>query len=314
MYNMDLRQFKYAVEVSQKGSINKAAESLYMSQPNLSRAIKEMEAGLGFPVFVRSARGMIPTPEGEEFLKYAGKILTQVDELEAFCRGDHKQHRRFSITVPRASYISSAFVNFTNTVPKDAPFEIIYQESNASAAIRNILELDYKLGIIRYAAKYDGYFKELFLQKGLACRPVLEFTYELIMSKNHPLAEQETIRFSDLKPFTEIAHADTYVPSLPMSALRKTDMGEEIEKRIFVFERSSQFELLCENPDTFMWVSAIPIRLRNRYELVQRSCADNAEVYQDMLICREGYQLSELDQAFLTQLELEKARMRASRG
>ena len=80
---MNLLHLKYAVEVEKTGSINKAAENLYMNQPNLSRAIKELENSIGITIFERSARGMSITAEGEEFLRYAKKIISQVDEIEA---------------------------------------------------------------------------------------------------------------------------------------------------------------------------------------------------------------------------------------
>ena len=71
---MNILHMKYALEVAKCGSINKAAEVLLMNQPNLSRAIKELEASLGVEIFTRSAKGMVPTPEGETFLGYANKI------------------------------------------------------------------------------------------------------------------------------------------------------------------------------------------------------------------------------------------------
>ena len=76
---MNIVHLKYAVEIARTGSLNKAAENLYMAQPNLSRAIKELEADLGIAIFERSSRGMVATPDGEEFLRYAKKILEQVD-------------------------------------------------------------------------------------------------------------------------------------------------------------------------------------------------------------------------------------------
>ena len=83
---MNLLYLKYAVEVAASGSINKAAEKLYMDQPNLSRCIKDLETSLGVSIFARSARGMKVTPEGEEFLKYAERILKQVDTVENMFR------------------------------------------------------------------------------------------------------------------------------------------------------------------------------------------------------------------------------------
>ena len=92
---MNLLYFKYAVEVAASGSINKAAEKLYMDQPNLSRCIKELEASLGVNIFARSPKGMRVTPEGEEFLKYAESILKQVDTVENMFRRGYSEKKKF---------------------------------------------------------------------------------------------------------------------------------------------------------------------------------------------------------------------------
>ena len=84
---MNLMHIKYAVEVANEGSINKAAEKLYVGQPNLSRAIKELEASLGVKIFERSAKGMGLTSDGETFIRYAKTILRQVDEVESIFNG-----------------------------------------------------------------------------------------------------------------------------------------------------------------------------------------------------------------------------------
>ena len=79
---MNILQIKYAVEVARYGSINKAAEALYIAQPNLSRYIRELEADLGITIFKRTYRGMAPTPDGETFLHYAQQVLNQIDDIE----------------------------------------------------------------------------------------------------------------------------------------------------------------------------------------------------------------------------------------
>lgn len=298
---MNLLYLKYAVEVAASGSINKAAEKLYMDQPNLSRCIKDLEASLGVSIFVRSAKGMKVTPEGEEFLKYAERILKQVDTVENMFRKNYAEKKRFSISVPRASYISDAFSSFSRTLNAERGFEIFYKETNSSRTIRNLLEADYRLGIIRYAEQYDKYYKDMMDNKGLAYELVTEFRYELLMSKSSPLASLEEIHFSDLTSFTEIAHADPYVPSLPLVEVKKEELPE-MEKRIFVFERASQFDLLSKNPDTFMWVSPVSETLLDRFGLVRRSCAENRKIYKDLLIYKKDYKLTELDKAFVTEL------------
>ena len=298
---MNILHMKYAVEVAKAGSLNKASENLYVALPNVSRSIRELEADLGITIFDRSAKGVTLTPEGEEFIGYAKEILKQIEHVENLYKDGAVKKQKFSISVPRASYISDAFAEFSRNLTTDAA-EIFYKETNSQRTIRNILEHDYKLGIIRYAENFDKYFKSMLEEKGLNYEMVAEFTYILAMSRENPLAEKEIITFEDLKEYIEIAHADPYVPSLSMAKIRKEELPDNIDRRIFIFERASQFDLLSRNPETFMWVSPVPQELLDKYGLIQKKCIDNKKVYKDMLIYRNGYKLSALDKQFITAL------------
>ena len=301
---MNILHLKYVISIAENGSINKAAEELHVAQPNLSRVVKEMEADLGIQFFLRSSKGMMLTPDGELFVNQARKILEQIDEMESLYREKKTGKQRFSISVPRASYISDAFAAFSQTLGKEQ-LEIFYQETNALQAVKNILEVGYNLGIIRYAAGYDKYFRQMMAEKGLKGELVVEFKYVLVMREDCALAQMKTIRISDLQRYIQIAHADPYVPSLPLSAVRNEELPQT-PRRIFVFERGSQLDLLTENPETFMWVSPLPERLLRQLHLVQRECLDNQRVYRDVLIRRQDYQLTELDKRFITELTLSK--------
>ena len=292
---------KYAVEVAKAGSLNKAADALFIAQPNISRAIKELEHELGISIFSRSAKGMELTPEGEDFVNYAQNILKQINDLEMVYKQGAPKKQKFSVSVPRACYISGAFAEFSKCL-SDEPAEIFYKETNSQRTIKNVLDKDYKLGIIRYAENYDKFFKAMLEEKGLSFEMIAEFSYVLIMSRDNPLAEKDEIKFEDLPPYIEIAHADPYVPSLPLSKVVKEELPDNINRRIFIFERASQFDLLSENPDTFMWVSPASQKILDRYGLVQKKCVDNQKVYKDVLIYREGYKLSKLDEQFITEL------------
>ncbi len=298
---MNLLHVKYAVEVARLGSLNKAAETLMIAQPNISRSIKELEADLGITIFQRSAKGMVLTPDGEEFLDYARDVLSRIDKLERSYRdGSHKK-RKFSISVPRACYISSAIAAFSKTIG-DAPAEIYYKETNSKKTVQMLLENECKLGIIRYAENYDKHYKSMLEEKGLVGELVAEFSYVLIMSRDNPLASKEIITYDDLSAYIEIAHADPYVPTLSMSKVFREELPDKIGQRIFVYERASQFDLLSENPKTFMWVSPASQQILDRYNLVQRVCEGNKKVYKDVLIYHKGYRLSKLDKDFVTAL------------
>lgn len=299
---MNLLHMKYAVAVAETQSINKAAEHLYVGQSALSRAIKELEGSLGVTLFERSAKGMTLTPEGEMFIRYARSVLSQVDAMEEMFREGAVSRKRFSISVPRASYIAAAFAAFSRTIPDGERAELVYRETNAMRALKNILQDECKLAILRYAENYDRYYQDMIEDKGLASESVAEFRYVLAMSGKSPLAGLPRITYDDLRGGVEVAHADPYVPTLPFAEVKKEELPDNTDRRIFVFERASQFELLAENPETFMWVSPIPGDLLDRYGLVQRVCNENRRVYRDVLIHRKDYSLSDLDNAFITEL------------
>ncbi len=305
---MNILHMKYAVEVAKAGSLSKASETLLVAAPNISRSIKELEADLGITIFDRSAKGMGLTPEGEEFIGFAKGILSQIEQVEKYYSDGVSSKQKFSISVPRACYISEAFAEFSRTLTKDSA-EIFYKETNSQRAIHNLLEHDYNLGIIRYAKKYDEYFKTMLDEKGFASELVTEFSYSLIMSADNPLSKKEEILFDDLTDYIEIAHADPFVPSMPLSKVVKEELPDNIGRRIYIFERASQFDLLYKNPETFMWVSPAPESLLLRYNLVQRKCAENKKLYKDVLIYKKGYKLSELDCRFIEQLRKAKKEM-----
>lgn len=292
---MNILHVKYAVEVAKTKSISQAAESLYTTQPNLSRAIKELEESLGITIFKRNSKGINLTSEGEEFLLYAKSIVSQLEELEALYK-DKKQHKqRFSACVPRASYISCAMTEFGKSIETDSPAEIYYKETDSMDAINSVINEDYNLGIIRYEESLNKYFKHIFSEKKLINETITEFSYVLLMSKNHPLVKKKEVSLKDLSEYIEIVHENRI-------DVRKSELSESVDKKIYLFERASQFALLENLTNTFMWGSPIPEPLLKKYNLVQRSCRENTKIYKDVLIYRKKYKLSDLDNKFITAL------------
>ena len=298
---VNILHMKYAVEVARVGSLSKAAQNLILAQPNLSRSIKELENEIGIRIFERSSKGMTLTPDGEEFIGYAKEILNHINQVDMIYKTGAAKKQKFSISVPRACYISEAFAEFSKSIT-DENTEIFYKETNSQRTVNNILNSDYKLGIIRYAENYDRYFKTMLEEKGLSYEMIAEFTYQLIMSKNHPLAEKENITYDDLRDYIRIAHADPYVPSLSMAKVVREELPDNIKQCIYIFERASQFDLLSTNNRTFMWVSPTPKEVLERYGLVQINCESNTRIYKDILIYKNGYKLTELDKKFITEL------------
>ena len=303
---MNLLHMKYAVEFAKTKSISKAAENLYTAQPNLSRAIKELEESLEITIFNRTTKGITLTPEGEEFLQYARKIIRQVEQIEDLYKNGKRNKQYFSVCVPRATYISDALAEFSKNIDTKKQAEIFYKETNSWRTINNVINEEYDLGIIRYQTAFEKYFEDMFEDKKLVSETITEFSYQLVMSKDHPLATKDDVLLEDLSEFIEINHADPYVPSMPLVDVKKAELSEHVDKRIFIFERASQFTLLSKVPNTFMWVSPISNELLEKYGLVSKNVKENNKTYKDVLIYRKNYRLTDLDKLFINAVIGEK--------
>lgn len=126
---MNLTDLHYVVEIDKSGSISKAAKELYVAQPNLSKAIKHLEREFGISIFERSSKGVKATREGQKFLEYAKRIIYEIEEMKRDCSDLGKENLSFKITVPRASYISSAFAEFIGMQSKETAIKAEFQES-----------------------------------------------------------------------------------------------------------------------------------------------------------------------------------------
>lgn len=300
---MDIQHLKYALEIQRAKSISKAAEKLYLSQPFLSKAIREMEAELGFNIFSRTSRGVAPTKKGEEFLTRARQVLTGFEELESDFKAKKGEAYHFEITVPIACYMSEAFVGFMKELETREQLRVDYRETNTMSAIDHVADCDCNLGIIRYQSSYEDYFLRYVEGKDLIAKPIWEFEYHLVMSRSGPLAGRETVSTEELKDLIEISHGDPTVPSISPSAMLEMKRREASRREIVVYERQSQFELLCALPETYMWASPTPHSIFETYPLVQKKCSAPDNRYKDVLIYRKGYRLTAEDKLFIQKVK-----------
>jgi DNA-binding transcriptional LysR family regulator len=291
--------FKYAIEIERTRSITKAAENLYMAQPNLSKAIKELEDTVGFTIFERNSKGVIPTRKGFEFLAYARKILDEMEQIGKLTDAENPERQSFSISIPRGSYIAAGFTKFAGELDFEKEINISIQETNSISTINNVMDNKFNLGIIRYQTMYENYYADYLADKELNREDIWEFEYLVLMSKAHALAGDDQVEFCKLKSFIEIIHGDTVVPYLNAAELRYPSPEAIPKKRIYLYERCNQFELLSSLATTYMWVSPIPDKLLKRHELIQRKCVFPNNRYKDVLIRRKGYTFTALDKKFI---------------
>lgn len=296
---MNMLHVRYAVEVANTGSINAASKKLIVAQPNISRSIKELEESLGIIIFNRNAKGMTLTPEGEEFIRESKKILKDIDHLDnIYKNGIFDEKKFFAVSVPKSGYISEAFAIFASKNKNITNF--VYRETGTIATIKNVISNDFKLGIIRYHAKYDEYYKNILDEHDLYYELISEFEYKLITSKDSPVAHINNT--DELKNYTELCHADPLVMSLEEREYYHYEFTPAAKTHVNVFERGSAFEFLAINEESFMWSAPIPKAVLDRNNLVQIDLPTADQVFKDILIYKNDYALSSYDKEFITEL------------
>jgi DNA-binding transcriptional LysR family regulator len=298
----NLLQLKYAVEVEKTGSISKAAENLYMNQPNLSKSIRELEDDIGIAIFDRTAKGVVPTEKGREFLGYARNILSQIAEMEALYRPTDDKKTRFDLCAPRASYVSQALTEVILSLGADADYSIDYREAGAMRTIKQVANGVNQLGVIRYQTIYEPNYLNALAERSLVNELVWEFPCVAILSKHSALADHTQLTNRDLTSCTEVLYGDASIPALPVNQARELAQAIEAKNTITVYERASQLELISRLNTSYAISSPAPQDVLDRFGLVQRKIDFPGNVYRDVLIYRTGYHLSRLDRLLFEKL------------
>ncbi len=300
---MNTQYFRYAVEIEKTGSITRAAQNLYMAQPNLSKAVRDLENDLGYEIFKRTPGGIKVTEKGSEFLYHAHKMIEQLDEMEKISLRDEEGVKRFKLSIPRGSYIADGYTEFVSELDMSEGMEITINETNTLQTISNVADRGYHMGIIRYQKDHEEYFQKCLQNNKLVGETIWEFEYVVVMSERHPLAKKEALEKQDLEQYVKITHGDIMMPvESEKPAKQKERGGKKKSGIIYVYERGSQFDLLTKVPTTYMWVSPIPDKYLEQYHLVQRACKVENNRYKDVLIYRKDYQLTDLDILFQKKL------------
>lgn len=172
--------------------------------------------------------------------------------------------------------------------------------------ITNLEKNNFNLGIVRYQTIYEKYYMDYLARKNMAFEPIWNFEFLAIMSSKHAYANSKKIVYNKLAANSiEIVHADTVIPYISTPEVKKphTQQNEDyIPKKVYVYERGSQFAMLNQLPTTFMLVSPIPEHLINIYDLVQRKCEMEDNDFKDILIYPKGYTMTRFDRDFINKL------------
>lgn len=285
---MNTLHCQYAVTVARTGSITQAAEELFMAQPNLSKAIRELEDSLGIEIFRRTPKGMVPTAKGEIFLRHAHNVLEQVERMEALGRAEGEA-QRFCVVLPQSAYTMNAALRLI--AEQTIAGEIRLREMDGVAALREVQEGRADLAVVRHCVPQEAYFSDLVTHGGLRAERIWEYDAKLTLHESHPLAQSEMVEAAQLHGWPELFFWNDEL-------LRRTGSAQ---RRIFFADRASLPGLLAAT-NGYLWAAPLDDDDMADSGLVQRPCTasgDSGLRWRDVLIYPKDQSFSPLYRRFV---------------
>ena len=197
---MTLQQIHYALTIEECGSMNKAAEKLFMVQSALTASMKELEKEVGITIFVRGPKGVTPTPEGREFLNdirgLEGHYYTLVHKYE----GDGNYKRKFAVSTQHYSFAVNAFIKMAKQYDVNE-FDFAVRETRTRDVIEDVGSLRSEIGILYLSSKNERVLRKLMDDNELVFTPLISCDAYVYIAEDHPLASKKSIKFKDLEPY-----------------------------------------------------------------------------------------------------------------
>lgn len=238
---MTLQQLKYMIAIAEKGSITEAAKVLFISQPSLSGAIKEVEKEAKINLFSRCRAGVALTKEGMEFLGYARQVVQQMDLLEPTYVNNQSVKQRFCISTQHYTFAANAFVELIQRFGQER-YEFILNETQTHQIIEDVRNRFSDIGILYLCENNKSVLKKVFDEYNLNFYELFTAAPHVFCRREHPLTSKEKVTLEDLKPYPRLSFVQGNYESSYFS--EELFSNEVAEKSIRISDRAAVVNLM----------------------------------------------------------------------
>ncbi|MBQ3600997.1 MAG: LysR family transcriptional regulator [Lachnospiraceae bacterium] len=238
---MTLQQIKYIVTVAETGNITEAAKRLFISQPSLTNAVRELENEMQVTIFNRTNKGVVVTNEGDVFLSYARQILEQVGLLEEKYLNVKERRPRFSVSCQHYSFAVNAFVDVIKLFDANQ-YDFTLRETQTYEIIEDVSKLRSEIGILYVSSKNEEIIGKLLKQNDLEFQELFVAKPHVFICSKHPLAERESIALEELEEYPYLSFEQGEYNSFYFSEEILSTLDRK--KNIKVRDRATLFNLV----------------------------------------------------------------------
>lgn len=297
---MDIRHLEFFVTVAQYGSINKASQVLYISQPHLSHIIRDMEADVGFSLFQRTKQGVKLTLEGEDFLKHAKVILKEMESLKQFSRKTEPDQARLSISMTKFTHTMESFNEVCSRNQHLRCFTYRMNEGTTVEVLSDVMDGVADVGVIHFAAHESEHIKGILREKSMDFVKIASFQLHIVISKNHDLLRQgRPVNLITLKDYGFVRYSGQYEDYLYNIAIENKQTDLNSSSRIaFVYGRSALMHLIATSNFYTIGIQGFSTQ-DSMYQCVSIPIENCSERLEFGIVTRHGVELSTLGQEFI---------------
>ena len=238
---MTLQQLRYVIKIVETGSITKASEELFVSQPSLSKAVSELEKEMGITIFFRSSKGVYLSEEGSRFLTYARQVMEQADLLEEKYKYSEPSKRVFAVSAQHYSFVVNAFVDLVKEY-EEKKYEFSLRETRTYDIIEDVRTGRSELGVIYKSAFNKDIIDKTLKDAYIDFESLFTAKPHVFISRNHPLASKSVVTLDDLKVYPRLTFEQGIHNSFYLA--EEIHSTSESYKDIRVTDRATLFNLV----------------------------------------------------------------------
>lgn len=238
---MTIQQLRYLIAVVNSGSINEAAKNLYISQPTLSKAVKELEKEMGINIFTRTSKGIALSSDGAEFLSYARQVVEQVELMENRYLDKPYQEQLLSVSTQHYSFSVDAMVMMIDKYGGDK-YQFSLKESRTFEIIDDVKDLKSEIGVLYMNRFNEKIISQLLKSHQLEFTPLFTARPHVFISKDNPLASKDIVEIEELEPYPRLSYEQGENNSFYFSEEILSTL--KVPKSIQVSDRATLFNCL----------------------------------------------------------------------
>ena len=238
---MRIQQLEYLERIVEAGSINEAAKRLFLTQPSLSNAVKELENEMGIQIFQRSSGGISLTAEGREFMTYSKQILDQVNLMNERYKNGQQRKQSFSVSAQHYAFVVHAFVELIKSVNANE-YQFTLRETETQNIFNDLAQFKSELGILYTNGFNQKIMQRLFKENNLVFTPLFVAKPHIFVSRYNPLTSKASVNLSDLEDFPYLSYEQGEVNSFYFSEEILSTLSHK--KSIKVSDRATIFNLM----------------------------------------------------------------------